>query len=76
MAGVPNSPVLNFTEAIDGPITAGRDLTTTNARTGHTRLRDPLLVDGARPTTTLPVPHLGEHNDELRAPRPRTTTDR
>ncbi|AZT98987.1 CaiB/BaiF CoA transferase family protein [Brevibacterium aurantiacum] len=75
-AGVPNSPVLNFTEAIDGPITAGRDLTTTDARTGHTRLRHPLLVDGARPTTTLPVPHLGEHNDELRAPRPRTTTDR
>ena len=75
-AGVPNSPVLNFTEAIDGPITAGRDLTTTDARTGHTHLRHPLLVDGARPTTTLPVPHLGEHNDELRAPRPRTTTDR
>ena len=74
-AGVPNSPVLNFTEAIDGPITAGRDLTTTDARTGHTHLRHPLLVDGARPTTTLPVPHLGEHNDELRAPRPRTTTD-
>ncbi|TSI14969.1 CaiB/BaiF CoA-transferase family protein [Brevibacterium aurantiacum] len=74
-AGVPNSPVLNFTEAIDGPITAGRDLTTTDARTGHTHLRHPLLVDGARPTTTLPVPHLGEHNDELRAPRPRTTID-
>lgn len=74
-SGVPNSPVLNFTEAIDGPITAGRDLTTTDARTGHTHLRHPLLVDGARPTTTLPVPHLGEHNDELRAPRPRTTTD-
>lgn len=64
-AGVPNSPVLNFAEAINGPITADRDLTATDARTGHAHLRHPLLVDGARPTSTLPVPHLGEHNDEL-----------
>ncbi|MBM6590753.1 CoA transferase [Brevibacterium sp. RIT 803] len=74
-AGVPNSPVLNFTEAIEGPTTAGRDLTTTDARTGHTHLRHPLLIDGARPTPALPVPRLGEHTDELHAPRPRTTTD-
>ena len=68
-AGVPNSPVLNFTEAVDGPITDGRGLTTTDARTCHTHLRHPLLVDGVRPTSALPVPHLGEHNDELSAGR-------
>ncbi|GAA1555069.1 CoA transferase [Brevibacterium picturae] len=74
-AGAPNSPVLDFAEAVDGPITAGRELTATDARTGHTHLRHPILVDGARPTSTLPVPHLGEHNEDLRAARPQTTTD-
>lgn len=68
-AGVPNSPVLNFAEALDGPITADRDLTATDARTGHTHLGHPLLVDGARPASALPAPHLGEHNDELRMGR-------
>ncbi|MDN6159454.1 MAG: CoA transferase, partial [Brevibacterium sp.] len=68
-AGVPNSPVLNFAEAVNGPITDGRGLTTTDARTCHTHLRHPLLVDGVRPTSALPVPHLGEHNDELSAER-------
>ncbi|GAA1855778.1 CaiB/BaiF CoA transferase family protein [Brevibacterium marinum] len=66
-AGVPNSPVLDFAEAIEGPITAGRDLTATDARTGHAHLRHPLLVDGARPTSELPAPLLGEHNDEFSA---------
>ena len=61
-AGVPNSPVLNFAEAVDGPITDGRGLTATDARTGHTLLAHPILVDGARPASALPVPHLGEHN--------------
>ncbi|PCC57321.1 CoA transferase [Brevibacterium aurantiacum] len=68
-AGVPNSPVLNFAEAVNGPIIDGRGLTTTDARTCHTHLRHPLLVDGVRPTSALPVPHLGEHNDELSAER-------
>ena len=67
IAGVPNSPVLNFTEAVEGRITDGRNLSDTDERTGHSYLRHPLLVDGARPTTTLPVPHLGEHNVDLSA---------
>ena len=64
-AGVPNSPVLNFAEALDGPITDGRGLSATDERTGHTFLAHPILVDGARPASALPVPHLGEHNAEL-----------
>lgn len=65
-AGVPNSPVLDFAEAVDGPITDGRSLSATDERTGHSYLRHPLLVDGTRPTSTGPVPHLGEHNAEIR----------
>ena len=63
-AGVPNSPVLNFTEAVDGPITDGRGLTATDERTGHT-LPAPTRSSSTAPgpTSALPVPHLGEHND-------------
>ncbi|MDN6123304.1 MAG: CoA transferase [Brevibacterium sp.] len=68
-AGVPNSPVLDFAEAVDGPLTDDRGLTATDERTGHTFLSHPILVDGARPASSLPSPHLGEHNDELSAGR-------
>ncbi|MGC2941709.1 MULTISPECIES: CaiB/BaiF CoA transferase family protein [unclassified Brevibacterium] len=64
-AGVPNSPVLDFDEAVDGPIGSGRGLTATDPRTGHAYLGHPLLVDGARPASTLPAPHLGEHNADF-----------
>lgn len=64
-AGVPNSPVLDFTEAIEGPITNGRGLSATDERTGHAYLGHPILIDGVRPTSGLPVPRLGEHNAEL-----------
>ena len=64
-AGVPNSPVLDFAEALDGPITEGRELSAKDPRTGHTYLHHPILVDGARPTSELPAPHLGEHNAEF-----------
>lgn len=74
-AGVPNSPVLDFAEAVDGPITRDRDLTGTDERTGHSYLRHPLLVDGTRPTSALPAPRLGEHNEELRTPQKPPATD-
>lgn len=64
-AGVPNSPVLDFGEAVEGPITEGRGLSATDERTGHAFLGHPLLVDGNRPASELPVPRLGEHNAEL-----------
>lgn len=64
-AGVPNSPVLDFAEAVDGPFTADRGLRSTDARTGHAFLGHPLLVDGTRPASALPVPHLGEHNADF-----------
>ena len=64
-AGVPNSPVLDYAEALDGPIGAGRNLTASDGRTGHAYLGHPLLVDGVRPASTLPAPRLGEHNADF-----------
>ena len=64
-AGIPNSPVLDFAEAVDGPIGAGRGLTASDPHTGHAYLGHPLLVDGTRPASTLPAPHLGEHNADF-----------
>ncbi|WP_209325960.1 CaiB/BaiF CoA transferase family protein [Brevibacterium renqingii] len=66
-AGVPNSPVLDYAEALDGPIGASRDLAVEDERTGHAYLGHPLLVDGVRPASTLPAPRLGEHNADFSA---------
>ena len=64
-AGIPNSPVLDFAEAVDGPIGTDRKLTAADPRTGHAYLGHPLLVDGTRPASTLPAPRLGEHNADF-----------
>ncbi|MGO2035166.1 MAG: CaiB/BaiF CoA transferase family protein [Brevibacterium sp.] len=75
-AGVPNSPVLDFAEAVEGSIAHDRELTVTDERTGHSYLRHPLLVDGVRPASALPAPLLGEHNAEFRAPQKPPAIDR
>ena len=67
-AGIPNSPVLDFAEAVTGPIGSDRDLTATDPRSGHAFLGHPLLVDGTRPASALPAPRLGEHNADFAAP--------
>ena len=64
-AGIPNSPVLDFAEAVTGPIGSDRDLTATDPRSGHAFLGHPLLVDGTRPASALPAPRLGEHNADF-----------
>ncbi|MGO3067294.1 MAG: CaiB/BaiF CoA transferase family protein, partial [Brevibacterium linens] len=64
-AGIPNSAVLDYAEAVDGPIGADRGLTAADPRTGHAYLGHPLLVNGARPASVLPAPRLGEHNADF-----------
>lgn len=61
-AGVPTSPVQDFREAAAGELGTERGLIREDARSGHSYIAHPILVDGERPASDLPVPELGEHN--------------
>lgn len=66
-AGVPASPVWNMADALTSDLGTERDLHARDPRLGHGFIAHPLLVDGTRAATDLPVPQLGEHNDALTA---------
>lgn len=69
-AGVPASPVWNLADALTSDLGAERDLHARDPRLGHGFIAHPLLVDGTRAASDLPVPQLGEHNDTLTAANP------
>lgn len=73
-AGIPSSPVWDFAEAVTSDISTERGLLTHDERLGHGYIAHPLLVDGSRPASALPVPRLGEHNAALHGENP-TRTD-
>lgn len=64
-AGVPASPVNDFKEAVMGDLGSERGAYVTDERSGHGYIAHPILVDGERAASSLPVPKLGEHNSEL-----------
>lgn len=63
--GVPASAVLDLKQSLESPLGRQRDLLRVDPRLNHTFAGHPLLFDGERPASRLPVPRLGEHNHEL-----------
>lgn len=63
--GIPCSAVLDLKQSLESDLGRERGLIRTDERTGHRYAGHPLLFDGERPAAELPVPRLGEHNDEI-----------
>jgi len=75
-AGITSSPVWDFAEAVTSDISTERGLLTHDERLRHSYVAHPLLVDGSRPASALPVPRLGEHNAALLGENPARTDSR
>ena len=60
-------PVLALDQVLQHPQMVARRMTVqaTGASAAQTFVRQPLLFDGAAPVSVLPVPALGQHNQEL-----------
>jgi len=64
-AGVPASEVVDLKQTLESDLARSRELHRWDPRNGHGYVGHPLLFDGTRPSSQLPVPHLGEHNAEV-----------
>lgn len=63
--GIPVSEVADLKQAIESELGQARGIVRTDSRSGHRYIGHPLLFDGQRPESALPVPEVGEHNSQL-----------
>ncbi|MGO1736461.1 MAG: CaiB/BaiF CoA transferase family protein [Leucobacter sp.] len=64
-AGIPASEVLDLKQTLESDLGRSRRLHRRDQRNHHGFVAHPLLFNGVRPASHLPVPRLGEHNSEV-----------